>query len=469
MGNLTFRFVSFLFPIALFVVAMIGIAGYLSLAGFIARYMGIFLAILLGWGIAESLLTHWSAAIKNRIGSAYGANTPLIRDFVDLIHRILSVLLLLVAGFLLYRSYDWKTEYIVSNWEALLVAVLSVIIAYEVIFFLASHYIRRTRQRILQSLVQQSKKPMGVILPLAAAQIVITKTTLPGETIEFLLHALVLAQIAAISWLILSMVAVVDKYAEQRYFEDTRDKMAARRIRTQARVLRRIVAVGVYILAIAAMLMTFPTVRQLGAGLLASAGAAGLIIGIAARPLFENLIAGMQIGLAQPIRIDDHVIVENEWGRIEEINSTYVVVHIWDDRRLIVPLNYFNTQPFQNWTLTGSTLIGSVFVYVDYTFPMEEGRKELKRILDSTDLWDGNVWVLQVTDASEQTMELRALMTAKDAPTAWDLRCYVREHFIAFIQRNHPDCLPKARASVKRDKRTTGSETLGFPGIVQNG
>jgi hypothetical protein len=186
---------------------------------------------------------------------------------------------------------------------------------------------------------------------------------------------------------------------------------------------------------------------------------AGLVVGMAARPLLANLIAGIQIALTQPIRVDDVVIVEGEWGRIAEITATYVVVHIWDDRRLVVPLNYFNEQPFQNWTRRSSDLLGTAFFHMDYTFPVEEGRTALRRILESTDLWDGRVCVLQVTDATEQTVELRALMSAIDAGTAWDLRCYVRETFVKFLQENYPDALPETRALLEESEPREDNET----------
>jgi hypothetical protein len=214
-------------------------------------------------------------------------------------------------------------------------------------------------------------------------------------------------------------------------------------------------------------MMTFPRIQQLGAGLLASAGVAGLVVGVAARPLLENLIAGVQIGVTQPIRLDDVVIVEGEWGRIAEINSTYVIVHIWDDRRLVVPLNYFNTQPFQNWTRTGGELLGTAFFNVDYTFSVEEGRQALKRILDESGIWDGRAWGLQVTDSKEHTLELRALMSAPDASTAWDLRCYVREKFVAFLQQSYPNCLPKTRAVLGDNGKKEGILTGDFKAIEQ--
>jgi len=167
---------------------------------------------------------------------------------------------------------------------------------------------------------------------------------------------------------------------------------------------------------------------------------------MAAQRTIATFIAGLQIAVTQPIRVDDVVIVENEWGRIEEITLTYVVVRIWDLRRLVVPITYFIEKPFQNWTRVTADILGTVFIYVDYTVPIESIRAELQRILKSSELWDGKVCVLQVTNTSERTVELRALMSAADASTAWSLRCQVREKMVDFIQKNYPDALPKLRA-----------------------
>jgi hypothetical protein len=244
--------------------------------------------------------------------------------------------------------------------------------------------------------------------------------------------------------MILRFTRVLDDVVEQRFRVDVADNLLARRVRTQTAVVARVVQVLVIVLAFAAMLMTFPGVRQVGASLLASAGIAGLAVGLAARPALENLFAGLQLALTQPIRIDDVVIVEGEWGRIEEIGTTYVIVRIWDLRRLVVPLRHFIEHPFQNWTRSTADLLGTVFLHTDYTLPVDELRAELHRILRGTELWDGKVWNLQVTDATERTMTLRALMSAADAGTAWDLR----ERMIEYLRREHPRALPRTRAEI---------------------
>jgi small-conductance mechanosensitive channel len=214
--------------------------------------------------------------------------------------------------------------------------------------------------------------------------------------------------------------------------------------------LKRIVIVIVCILAFGSILMTFEKVRQLGTTILASAGVVGIVVGMAAQRTIATFIAGIQIAITQPIRVDDVVIVENEWGRIEEITLTYVVVRIWDLRRLIVPITYFIEKPFQNWTRISADILGTVYLYTDYTVPVDAVREELQKILKESDHWDGKVCGLVVTNATEQTLELRALMSATDASLAWDLRCEVREKLIEFIKREYPEALPRVRAELNQ-------------------
>jgi len=259
-------------------------------------------------------------------------------------------------------------------------------------------------------------------------------------------HILTLLLIATISWLLIKATYVLQDCVVNRFSIKEKDNLRARKIYTQLNVLKRITIVVVSVLALGMMLMTFPRVRQLGTTILASAGIIGIIIGMAAQRTIGTFIAGLQIAFTQPIRVDDVVIVENEWGRIEEITLTYVVVKIWDLRRLIVPITYFIEKPFQNWTRTTADILGTVFIYVDYTVPVEAVREELGRILKGSELWDGKVCVLQVTNTSERTVELRALMSASDASRAWSLRCQVREKLIDFIRENYPDALPRLRA-----------------------
>jgi small-conductance mechanosensitive channel len=194
--------------------------------------------------------------------------------------------------------------------------------------------------------------------------------------------------------------------------------------------------------------MSFEQIRQLGTAILASAGVLGIIIGFAAQRTISTLLAGLQIAITQPFRIDDVVIVEGEWGRIEEIALTYVVVRIWDLRRLVLPTSYFLEKPFENWTRESADILGTVYLYADYTVPVQEVKEELHRVLKSSEHWDGKVWNLQVTDMTEHTVQLRALMSAQDASAAWNLRCEVREKLLHFVQSRHPNALPKIRAEL---------------------
>jgi small-conductance mechanosensitive channel len=233
---------------------------------------------------------------------------------------------------------------------------------------------------------------------------------------------------------------------------------------TQIRFIKRLIITLVVIIAGASMLLMFDNVRQLGTSILASAGIVGIVVGLAAQRSIANILVGMQIALTQPIRLDDVVIIENEWGRIEEITMTYVVVKLWDSRRLIVPSTYFTEKTFQNWTRVSSELLGTVFLYLDYTVPVDAIRQELQKILKASTLWDGKVGQVQVTNTSAQAMELRLLLSANDASLAWDLRCEVREKMIAFVQLNFPDSLPKIRGELVQQsdnqKRCNESRTL---------
>ncbi|MEM1165113.1 MAG: mechanosensitive ion channel domain-containing protein [Planctomycetota bacterium] len=255
--------------------------------------------------------------------------------------------------------------------------------------------------------------------------------------------------IGSIAWFVLRLIDVVQGSIVARFRIDVRDNLKARRVHTQTRVLARTADLIVILIAAAAILYLFDPVRQLGTALLASAGVAGLVIGMAARPVFENLIAGLQIALTQPINLDDAVIIEGEWGWVETIGATYVVIKIWDDRRLVVPLSHFINTPFQNWTKQTSHLLGTVFLHVDYRMSIDALRAELARLLRNTELWDERVELIQVTDAKEQTVELRVLVSAESSPKLWDLRCYVREGLVRFLQREHPESLPRLRASVR--------------------
>ncbi|WP_447730834.1 mechanosensitive ion channel family protein [Pseudoxanthomonas suwonensis] len=341
----------------------------------------------------------------------------------------------------------------VPDWR--LAAAYAIPIGAALLLGLLVHYVlRRYARRIAQKDSSRARVAHAVILPLAFALPLVflgqalRAVPMPEEHLQTWLHFLRLAVFGCVTWLLVRIVGAVEASILRHNPMEVADNLHARRIQTQTRVLSRVVQGGIILLGAALALMTFPAVRQVGATLLASAGIAGLVAGIAARPVFGNLIAGLQIALAQPIRLDDVVIVEGEWGRIEEITSTYVVVRIWDERRMVVPLSWFIENPFQNWTRRTAQMLGTAFLWLDYRTPMDEVRAELERICKEDPRWDGRVCIAQVTETAEHVMQVRLLVSARDSGEAFDLRCAVRERMIDFLARHHPYALPRLRAQI---------------------
>lgn len=333
-------------------------------------------------------------------------------------------------------------EQLLTGVGTILAVSAGALAAYVALFRLLYRYgMRSDTARMLR---QRARWPARLVVVAVAALLSVPAAGL-GDLTDPVQHVLTVLLIVAVAWLLLRSVGVVEDAALRRFTIEMKDNLHARRKRTQALVLRRVASVVIFVFAAAAVLLTFEEARALGASLLASAGVAGLVAGIAARSTLGNLIAGLQIVFTEPIRLDDVVVLEGEWGKIEEITLTYVVVRIWDARRLVLPTTYFVEQPFQNWTRTSAQVLGAVNLFVDYTTPVEEVREELLRILQASDKWDRDAWVLQVIDTTERTMELRALMTAEDAPTSWDLRCEVREQLVRYLQDRHPQALPRVR------------------------
>ncbi|MBX3610943.1 MAG: mechanosensitive ion channel [Hydrogenophaga sp.] len=335
-------------------------------------------------------------------------------------------------------------------WLPTLGSMLLAVAVAMAIFFVGQRLVRRaTRDSpIGASVAAAIRAPAEWGLPLLAINL-----TLQGAPDDALWHAgllrlSTLLVIGCLTWLASNAVCGVASGVIDANPTSVADNLQARRIQTQTRVLARTLQGLVVLIGVSLMLMTFPHVRQLGTSLLASAGLVGLVAGFAARPVLGNLIAGLQIGLSQPIRLDDVVIVENEWGVIEEITGTYVVVRIWDQRRLIVPLQYWVEKPFQNWTRSTAELIGTVFLWVDYRMPLAPLREELQRICAASEHWDKRFSLLQVTEAGPSAMQLRCLVTSASAPAGWDLRCEVREQLLAFMQREYPQYLPRQRAEL---------------------
>jgi small-conductance mechanosensitive channel len=276
--------------------------------------------------------------------------------------------------------------------------------------------------------------------------VAISVAPLEADTAAWFARILLIAIICLMGWAAITALHIGADLYLRRFRLDVEDNLMARKHNTQVRVLIRTADVLVLIVTLGAALMTFEPVRQYGVSLFASAGVAGIVAGLAARPVLSNLFAGVQLAMTQPIRIDDSVIVENEWGSIEEITSTYVVVRLWDWRRMIVPLSYFIEKPFQNWTRDSAALIGSAFFYLDYRAPVGRIRAKLEEIVKGSKNWNGQVVNLQVTDTKQGAIELRALMSANSAGQAFELRCEVREQMIDFLQKEHPEALPLQRS-----------------------
>ncbi len=341
-------------------------------------------------------------------------------------------------------------EVYVWSLGAVCVAVLVGLLIHFGVFQLLQRLARRDEHSIRHFLPQHLRAPSRLLIPALAVRISLPAHAgnLHEPSIAYVNIALSTLIIASGAWMLIRLTSVFEDWLLSRYDITAEDNLSARKIATQMGIVRKIVIFVIIILAIAAILMNFENFRQVGTSLLASAGVAGLIIGFAAQRTIANVLAGFQIALSQPIRIDDVVIVESEWGRIEEITLTYVVVRIWDLRRLIVPISYFIEKPFQNWTRSSADLLGTVFIYLDYTVPIDEIRTYLGEILKESEYWDGKVWRLHATESGERTVELRALMSAANSPDAWELRCEIREKLIGYVQEHYPDALPKLRTEL---------------------
>lgn len=288
-------------------------------------------------------------------------------------------------------------------------------------------------------------------LPLLALILGAPALSVSPALADIVRNATSLMLIGTVAFILVQVVDAGATFVLRQHRLDVTANLEARAIHTQVMVLKRVAITVIGVFTLASMLMVFEPVRQFGASILASAGVAGIVVGLAAQRSIATLLAGFQIAMTQPIRVDDVVIVESEWGRVEDITLTYVVVRIWDQRRLIVPMTYFIERPFQNWTRTSSDVLCPVHLYLDYSVPLDALRAELTRILDRSRYWDRRVNVLQVTDAQEHSVQVRALASAADASLGWDLRCQIREQLVVFIQREYPDSLPRTRAAFVAD------------------
>ncbi|MEN2739108.1 mechanosensitive ion channel domain-containing protein [Microbacterium sp. X-17] len=345
------------------------------------------------------------------------------------------------------------------TWPSLVIACLIAIVAAVVVTAIVGAILRGVgRHRQWPAvLVKRARVPFRLFLAVIVLWIAVTLTLppdVPPDWVGVIQHTFLILAIATGTWFLAALVVFAEDLGLTRYRVDVPDNRYARRVRTQVLVLRRLTVVAAVVIGLAAILLTFPVLQAAGASLLASAGIIGVIAGVAAQSSLANLFAGIQLAFSDAIRIDDVVVVEQQWGTIEELTLTYVVVHIWDDRRLVLPSTYFTTKPFENWTRQHSELLGSVEFDLDWRVSPSGMRAELNRILAATDLWDGRTGVLQVTDATQGWVRVRVLVTGKDAPTLFDLRCHVRERLIDWMQRYSDAALPRKRVEIVETPET---------------
>ena len=350
-----------------------------------------------------------------------------------------------------------------TNWSELSVFFIFVLaialglFVHAAIIWLVRRFVPVKSEEVGGRILKRISRLARLALILLAIKIALPAARFEPGIQQAALRVLDLGLVALIGLALIAVLNIGWDFVESHHRLDVEDNLRARKLRTQIGVLRRTAVIIIAILTCGGMMMTFPSLREYGLSLLASAGAAGLVVGLSARPLLSNLLAGVQIALTQPIRIDDSVIVEGEFGRVEEITTTYVVIRTWDWRRIVMPLASFLEKPFQNWTLEDSSLIGSVFWHVDYSAPIEEMRRKLNDLLKESAYWDRRVAALQVVEAEERTLKIRALMSARNAAAAWDLRCQIREQMISWLQTEHPGALPRVRLEEPRSSKVNGS------------
>ncbi|MDP9149637.1 MAG: mechanosensitive ion channel family protein [Myxococcota bacterium] len=319
--------------------------------------------------------------------------------------------------------------------------VLALVVAYAIARALAaamvraaSYFTRRTPTREDDALVESARRPLRMVVGALVFRLLVGTLQLTSAVVAVLEHGTFTALVIGIAWLLLRGLGVATLWLDEQAGRDGFDVIRGRRVRTQAMLLRRVASVSIAFIAAACLLIQFEFVRNVGVSLLASAGVVSVVVGLAAQKSLAAIIAGIQFSAAQPVRMGDQIVAEGEFGEIEEINLTYAVVRLWDQRRLILPINYFLEKPFQNWTRSETHLLGTILILVDYAAPIDAMRAELRRICESTPLWDERICALQVTDCDGTSATLRALVSAGSAGALWDLRCDVRERLLAFVQ-----------------------------------
>lgn len=332
----------------------------------------------------------------------------------------------------------------------IVIAIIIGIAAHRVLYWALRRMAERRHSAFAEAVVRRTYRPAAYILPLLAILAAVPNLVLPENWATSVLRVTGLLTIGAIAWTIITTIQLWSDVIVARHRIDVEDNLVARQLGTRVDILTRAAVIIVIIVAVGMELMTFPEVRAIGTTLLASAGLAGIVVGLAARPLFENLVAGIQLALTQPIRLDDVVVIETQFGRIEEIHSTYVVVRLWDLRRLVVPLTYFINNPFENWTRRTANLLGEVYVFADWTLDVAALRAEIPKIVERSPLWDKQFQNLQVTDVTDRAVQIRALVTARNSADLFDLRCFVREEIVAYIREHQPQAMPKLRVELPR-------------------
>jgi len=348
-------------------------------------------------------------------------------------------------------------EYFISNSIKVAITCVIALLFYFIAITILKKWDNYSFSEKIKMKTLKMKAPLAFLIPAMTTVFLMPLLNLSKNTYSLVMQILSLWLIASIGWLVMGMVNSICESILYTHDINASDNLEARKIHTQIKVMKGIITVVILVITAACMLMTFPKIRQIGVSFLASAGLMSIILGFAAQKTLGNFVAGIQIAITQPIRIDDVLIVEGEWGWVEEITLTYVVLRIWDLRRLILPISYFTEKPFQNWTRISADILGTVYIYADYTVPIEKLREKLTQVLEESKFWDKKVNVLQVTNTTEKTVELRALMSAKNSPAAWQLRCEVREKLLVFLQQNYPESLPKIRIDLGKE----GSEPIG--------
>ncbi|SHM75018.1 mechanosensitive ion channel family protein [Mucilaginibacter sp. OK098] len=346
---------------------------------------------------------------------------------------------------------EWSGRIQPFAWNLIIVG-LAIVIGLVVKFIIKAvlnYNKNHTDYSLFRSIITHFSRPMNHFVPLLMLNLMEPLMVLSPQYDLILSRTVEIGLIISFAIVLISAINIFEDYVYHTYDLNKDDNLKERKVRTQMQFVKRLLASVIIFITIAIILLSFDNVRKIGAGLLTGVGIGGIIIGFAAQKSLGNLLAGFQIAFTQPIRIDDVLVVEGEWGRVEDITLTYVVLNIWDQRRLILPINYFIEKPFQNWTRTSSEILGTIFLYLDYNTPVDTLRTEFDRLLTTTTLWDKRVKVIQVTDAKTNCIEIRVLVSARNSSQAFDLRCYIRENLVKFVKDNYPESLPLNRLVMK--------------------